>query len=59
MFEIFNLKSTHTQVPYVSGTEDLAESSSSSIENELSLEDPNILEIWKQQFVDALTVHKL
>lgn len=40
----------------VPGTYDVGECSNNDIQNKISLEDSHVLKLWKQQFMDALTV---
>jgi hypothetical protein len=40
----------------VPGTYDVAECSNNNVQNKSNLEDSHVLKLWKQQFVDSLTV---
>lgn len=40
----------------VPGSEDVAESSNETFDKEINLDTPNVVALWKQQFVEALKV---
>lgn len=56
IFSIHSTSETGQAYQKVPGTYDGAECSNNDIQNKISLEDSHVLKLWKQQFVDALTL---
>ncbi|XWS31736.1 hypothetical protein CRYUN_Cryun23aG0101300 [Craigia yunnanensis] len=55
-FHSENREVTDSSYQKVPAMEDLVEASNRPFQNETNLEDPHVLELWKKQFVDALTL---
>ncbi|XP_059439054.1 magnesium/proton exchanger isoform X1 [Corylus avellana] len=56
IFSIHSTSETGQAYQKVPGTYDVAECSNNDIQNKISLEDSHVLKLWKQQFMDALTL---
>ncbi|XP_062143312.1 magnesium/proton exchanger isoform X2 [Alnus glutinosa] len=56
IFSIHSTNETGQAYQKVPGTYDVAECSNNNVQNKSNLEDSHVLKLWKQQFVDSLTL---